>query len=90
MVQEFDIVEIKPFEQDKAIVEQLGFIDLRLAYETGVIPADVGAESLQYEEIEHDNVIGRPDDVFQSKRYVESVVAASSAPAPDSNTEGGA
>ena len=56
-------------------VEQVGFIDLVKANESGSIPAAVDVDQLQFNEIEDPNSIGyRPKDVFEQMQANKQIV----------------
>lgn len=84
MIQIFEIEPILEgdYSRDIASVVQIGFIDLRVAYATGVVPCDIDGVEGNFNGVESpESIIGRPDDVFAAMRAakaVESVTQISS------------
>lgn len=69
-------------------VDQFGFVDLRQAFEKGVIPGDMSFEQIEFNEVNDPTVlIPKSDDVFDKLRkaqYVrEQIAAAADSPAKD-------
>lgn len=66
-------------------VAQYGFVDLRVASSTGVVPANL-EDTMQFPNgIEDPNsIIGRPDDVFATKRAMDVYKSTSTVEAPSS------
>lgn len=81
MVQDLQMkLEFQPFDKDLQIVEQVGFVDLRRAYEDASVPSDLGVDESTYNGIDDpSSIIGRPDDVFAAHRAGEAYKAAQSA-----------
>lgn len=68
---------------DLQLVDQIGAIDLRLAYETGIVEGSLDSVEAATNGIEDpSSIIGRPDDVFSLSRASEfySDAAASAVP----------
>lgn len=81
MIQELQMkLELLPFDKDLQIVEQVGYVDLRRAYEDSCVPSDLGVDESTYNGIdEPSSIIGKPDDVFAAHRAAESYKQAQSA-----------
>lgn len=86
MIQIFEIEPILDgdYSRDIASVVQIGFIDLRVAYATGVVACDIDGVEGNFNGIESpESILGRPEDVFAAMRAakaVESVSQTSSHP----------
>lgn len=66
---------------DIQLVSQLGGVDLRVAYSSGVVPGDLEGTEDNSNGIESPSaIIGRPDDVFSLHR-ASSAYHAAAAPA---------
>ena len=87
MVQNFDVGVLEPFTSNIAVVSQIGYIDLRVAFATGEVPADLEGVEGNFNGIDDPNsIIGSPDDVFSAMRAAEAaeaVVAVPSAESPE-------
>lgn len=92
MIQDFKIGVCKPFSKNIAVVDQVGFIDLRVASATGEVPSDLEGVEGQFNGIEDPkSIIGRPDDVFSAMRAQVAVATAVVATSTESPvTEGDA
>lgn len=85
MKQEFSIGIRQPFSENIAVVSQIGYIDLRVAYETGSVPADLEGVEGNFNGInEPSSIIGSPDDVFSAIRAKEAVAATAVATSTES------
>lgn len=52
---------------DVCEVDQIGYVDLRMAYETHTIPGNLNPEDLSYNEIEDPaSITGKPSDIFEA------------------------
>lgn len=94
MIQHFEPYEVRP-RTDLYLVPQIGWIDLRVAYASGVISGDIESVEGNYNEIDDPrSILGKPDDVFSALRASSSVetAAAPAAGQPsvpsESNNEG--
>lgn len=68
MIQEINAVYTVDgeFSRDIAPVVQIGFIDLRVAYATGVVACDIDGVEGNFNGVESpESIIGKPDDVFR-------------------------
>lgn len=94
------IQELKPvvfveddYNKNVSTVSQYGYIDMRVAYATGVVPSSLEDTSNPSNGIdEPSSIIGRPDDIFSVKRAFQTykdVSAAGSAAPSDVSPEGG-
>lgn len=83
MIQKIEMkTELQPFDRDLQIVEQVGYVDLRRAYEDCSVPSDIGVDESTYNGIEEpSSIIGKPDDVFAAHRAGEAYKAAQEAKA---------
>lgn len=82
MIQHFSVLTEVP-SGDLQLVDQIGAIDLRAAYETGIVEGSLdGVESSSNGIEDPSSIIGRPDDVFSLSRASEfySDVASSAVP----------
>lgn len=69
-------------ELDKAPVDQFGFVNLREAYETGCMPADIGGAEPEYNGVEDPgSLLPHATDQFDAIRKAKSVVSARAAKA---------
>lgn len=60
-------------------VDQFGFVNLRQAYDKGVVPGNVGFSDESFNGMLPDDVMKRPHDVFERYRqgqYVKGVLSA--------------
>lgn len=60
-------------------VDQFGFVNLREAYDKGVVPGNVGFSEEAFNGMLPDDVLKRPHDVFERYRqadYVKGVLSA--------------
>lgn len=91
MKQVFTEGVLEPMSRNKAVVSQIGYIDLRVAYATGEVPSDLEGVEGNFNGIDDPNsIMGTPDDVFSAMRAADAakaVVAAKSAESPEG--EGG-
>lgn len=80
MVQSFDVEIIKDgFSRTIKSVEQIGFIDLRVAFATGVVPCDIDGVEGNFNGVENPaSILGKPDDVFSAMRAAKAVESVSS------------
>lgn len=54
-------------ERDICEVDQIGFIDLRLALETGTVQGDLNPDDMSYNEIDNPaSIKGKPSDIFDA------------------------
>lgn len=86
MVQDFEYPILEPFGPNCAVVDQIGFVDLRQAFETGVMPADIIGSEDNYNGIDvPESIVGRPDDIFAAHRAMSAISSnsASSDVSPD-------
>lgn len=81
------------FNKNLSTVSQYGYIDLRAAMATGVVPSQLSDSNIPDNGISDPNaIIGRPDDVFSAKRAAEAYHsatsgAASSGVSPESGSD---
>lgn len=48
-------------------VDQFGFVDLRIAFETHTIPGDLNPDDMSFNEIDDpSSIIGKPSDIFSA------------------------
>lgn len=88
MKQVFEIVPIEDYSRDLQLVDQVGYIDLREAFLSGVVPGDVDSDSSSYNGIDDPNsIIGSPDDVFAADRAAKAYNSAASSVSSEA-TEG--
>lgn len=76
MIQEINAVYTVDgeFSRDIAPVVQIGFIDLRVAYATGVVACDIDGVEGNFNGVESpESIIGKPDDVFSAMRAAKAV-----------------
>lgn len=76
MVQEFKHVVLVEGEYSRNIapVDQYGYVDLRVAFESSSIPADItGAEGSFNGISEPESILGVPDDAFSAIRASKAV-----------------
>lgn len=93
MKQTFEYFTLEELGPNCAIVDQIGYIDLRVAYATGVVRGDLSAVEGDFNGIDDPkSMIGNPDDVFSSIRAAKTYkeVAASGAKSPVSPSDSGA
>lgn len=67
---------------DISPVDQVGFLDLRKAYESGVIEGNFNISDDSYNNASPDDLMHRPDDIFSGFRqrdYVKSALSVSEA-----------
>jgi hypothetical protein len=91
MVQIFDELEsLEGLCRTQQHVEQIGFIDLRVAYSTGVVALDIEGVDGNFNGIEDPaTILGKPDDVFSAMRAADAVsVSSSSESHPESGEQG--
>lgn len=82
MIQYFEHIT-EPSLRDLQVVDQIGAVDLRAAYETGIVEGSLdGVESSANGIEDPASIIGRPDDVFSLSRASTfySDVASSAVP----------
>ena len=85
MVQDFVFPETRP-KGDLQIVAQVGAVNLRLAFATGVVQGNLDSVDGDFNGIEDpSSIIGRPDDIFAVHRaanaFNEVGTASASTPA---------
>ena len=71
-------------------VSQIGFIDLRIAYSSGVVAADLEGSLADVNGIdEPSSIVGRPDDVFSAIRSKDVVndIANNMSASPSTSVE---
>lgn len=72
--------------RDIAPVDQFGFVDLKLALETSMVPSQMPGSDTDYNGIEEpEQILGKPRDIFEaidSQKVLESAAASA-------NSEGG-
>ena len=92
MVQEFDLFVEEAFSQEATHVDQMGAIDLRQAFETGVVEGSFEESAENYNDIDDPkSIIGTPDDVFAADRAAKAYKKAvdSKSAKSDMSPEGG-
>lgn len=92
MIQELSPVVFIDGEYNKnvSVVSQYGFIDLRAAMATGVVPSELSDNPMPDNGISDPNaIIGRPDDVFSAKRASEAYKSSNAGAASSSVSSSG-
>lgn len=73
MIQEFKVKD-KKSSCDLYLVPQNAYIDLRVAYRNGSVPADFSDADLQCNGISDPrSIVGKPDDIFSAMRAAAAV-----------------
>lgn len=88
MIQEFSpvIIPSEGFSPDIYPVSQLGWINLRVVMETGVVPADLqGTEPTSNNIDDPRGILGRPDDIFSAMRANDAYKSIAFTPVGDSS-----
>lgn len=72
MIQHFEVKESRP-KCDLHLVDRIGYVDLRVSYESGVVSGDLDSVEGNFNGItDPSSVLGCPDDVFAAIRARES------------------
>ena len=84
------IVESCPFDPvvDLKPVEQYGFIDLKTALDSSIVPSQMPESDTDYNGIEEpEQIAGKPQDVFEAIDAQKALEASSSAQSGDESKD---